>query len=169
MEKKPVSHIIAGLIVSSVMILCSLVINFTGQIGNQTLGYVTYLLMMALLIYFIIQHGKANDDNQSFGQLFTYGFKATALIALVTVGFNLLLFIIFPDLKETVMDASREQMVKRGGVTDQQIEQGMEFMKKNFTMFMIMGGLLMAVLSGAIGSLIGAGIAKKNPPSPFQK
>jgi len=169
MEKKPVTHIIAGLIISAVMILYSLVLNFTGQVGNQSLGYVAYAVTIGMLIYFIIQYGKANGDNLSFGKLFTYGFKATALIALVTTAFNVLIFMIFPDLKEKVMDISREQMAQRPGVTPEQIDMGMEFMKKNFTTFMVIGGIFMTVIFGAIGTLIGAAIAKKNPQTPFQQ
>jgi hypothetical protein len=169
MEKKPVTHIVAGLIITAIMIVYSLVLNFTGQIGNQSLGYVAYAAMIGLLIYFIIQYGKANDNNLSFGKLFTYGFKATALIALATTAFNFLLFWIFPDLKDKVMDISREQMVQKPGVTQEQIDMGMDFMKKNFTMFMVIGGIFMSVLFGAVGSLIGAAVAKKNPQTPFQK
>jgi hypothetical protein len=169
MEKKPVTHIVVGLIISAVLIIFSLIINFTGQIGNQALGYVVYAVMMGLLVYFIIQYGKANDNNLSFGKLFTYGFKASAIIALITVAFNILLFMVFPDLKDKMMDISREQMAKRPGMTEEMVEQGMDMFKRNFTLFMIVGGIFMPVIFGAIASLIGAGVAKKNPPTPFQQ
>jgi hypothetical protein len=60
-------------------------------------------------------------------------------------------------------------MEQQGKMTDDQIDQGLEMFEKNFILFSAGGALFMYLLLGAIASLIGAAITKKQPRSPFEQ
>lgn len=168
MEKKPVSHFVAGIIIAAIMIVYSLILNFTGMMANQALGFVSYILLVGGLIYFILQYAKSVDHTATFGKLFSFGFKATAITTLILIIYMYLFFTIFPEYKDKMIDIARENAAKNPQANQEQIEQGMEFFAKNFYLFTIGFTLFFMLIIGAVGSLIGAGIAKKNPQAPFQ-
>lgn len=169
MEKKTLSHIAVGAIIGAVMIIYSLFLQLADLATNKPLSYLSYVIIIGLLVYFILQYGKANDDSKTFGQLFSYGFKAAAVSAIISIGFTAIFFTIFPEYKEKIWDNARLEMAKNPQLTEAQIDQGLEIAKKFFWIFLIAGGIFMTMLIGAIGSLIGAGMAKKNPQTPFQQ
>jgi len=169
MEKKPLSHILAGVIIGAIMIVYSMFLQLADLSTNKPLSYLSYVIIIGLLVLFILQFGKANDNSKTFGQLFSYGFKAAAVSAIISIAFMAVFFVIFPEYQEKIWDSARTEMAKNPQLNEAQIEQGVEIGKKFFWIFLIGGGIFMTMLIGAIGSLIGAGVAKKNPPSPFQQ
>lgn len=168
-EKKSISHFTAGLIISGLLIIYSMFLTFMDLTGNQALGYISMLILLAGVIYFITQYGKSVDYTASFGKLFAYGFKATAVATIVVIAFQVLFFMIFPEYKDKMLDISREQMLKQGNLSDAQIDSALEMVKKFFWPGLIGGVLFFNLFSGAIASLIGAGITKKVPTTPFQQ
>ncbi|HYO21964.1 MAG TPA: hypothetical protein VER36_06135, partial [Flavisolibacter sp.] len=62
-ETKPVSHIVAGLIISLAVILFSVVMQFaTGSQAGPGAGWITYLIIIAGLVIFIQRYGKAKNN-----------------------------------------------------------------------------------------------------------
>jgi len=167
MEKKPVSHFMGGLIVGFVIIIYSIILNFIGQGTNQALGYISYAFLVGGIIYFITLYGKSVDYNASFGKLFTFGFKMAAFITILMIAFQVIFFLVFPEFKEKIFEVAHDAMVKQGKSNEEQIEMGMSFVKKFFWIIVIGGTIFGFVLAGAIASLIGAAVTKKNPQSPF--
>jgi hypothetical protein len=94
--------------------------------------------------------------------------KVSALVTIIILVYSIVYFQIFPDTKEMIFDKMREEMIKQGQVSDEQIDQSVTFMRKYFNVFFIGGGIFMTMIMGLIGSLIGAAVAKKNPSTPFQ-
>jgi len=168
-NSKPISHFAAGLIISALLIVYSMFLTFMDLTGNQSLGYISMLILMAGIIFFVTQHGKSVDHTATFGQLFSYGFKATAIATLIVIAFQIIFFLVFPEYKEKIIDISREQMLKQGNVPEAQVEQGLEMVRKFFWAGLIGGALFINLACGAIAALIGAGITKKVPQSPFQQ
>jgi hypothetical protein len=167
MEKK-VSHVTAGLVIAGLLIVYSMVLTFMDLSGNQTLGLMSLLILLAGLIYFIMQYGKSVDHSATFGQLFSFGFKATAVATIIVLVFQVAFFLIFPEYRDKMEEISREQMYKQG-LAEAQVEQAIGFTRRFFWPFLIAGTLVSNLFVGAIGSLIGAGITKKTPQSPFQQ
>ena len=107
---------------------------------------------------------KQKEGNVTFGHVFAHGFKTTAAIIVIMVICTVIsTTFLFPDIIEKIMEQSKVEMEKGGKLTDEQITQSMEMVKKFFIPFAIGGIILMFGIIGAIGSLIGAGVAKKNP------
>ena len=167
MEKNPISHFLVGLIVSCILILVNVIFIIFDLTGNTKISWLASALNVALLVYFIMEFGKLNNNSKSFGELFSYGFKATALITIILTAFMLVYTLIFPESVEKAIEISREQMDKNPNLTEDQIEQALEITRKFYTPILIAGTLFATMFVGAIGSLLGAAVTKKKPTSPF--
>lgn len=167
MEKKPLSHITMGGIIGGIIIVYSMVLNFMDLTANKTLGYVSYLIILIGIVMAVNMYGKSVDHTATFGKLFSFGFKATAVMTILFIAFQVLFFLIFPEYKEKVFDIAREEMLKDGKVNEEQVEMGVQMVRNLFWVFLIGGTLFGFVVLGAISSLIGAAVTKKNPQSPF--
>jgi hypothetical protein len=76
--------------------------------------------------------------------------------------------VLFPDMKQRIFDMQQSKMEEQG-LPDDQIEQGMNMMKKFFTLFLILGVIFGNLIFGCVASLIGAAIAKKNKINPIDQ
>lgn len=168
--RKPISHITAGLLIAGIVIVLSMVtMLFTHNAGNPGSGLFNYIIIIGGLIFFVNLYGKSNNYQLGFGDLFSYGFKATAVYTILFIGFLVLFALIFPDFKATQIEIARTAMENQKGVSEEQAEQGMQMMNKYFWVFAIGGTTLMFVIIGAIGSLLGAMVTKKSPHNPFEQ
>jgi hypothetical protein len=165
--QKPITHPLAGLLISSAQIVYSLILTFSGFNTNTTLGMLSYVILMGGLIGFIYLHGRSEDNTASFSQLFTYGFKATAVATLVLIAFQVVFFTVFPEYKEQLFDIAREQMLKQGNLPEDQIQPALEILRKFFWPTVIGGVLLNNLFAGAFAGLIGAWITPKKEKNPF--
>ncbi len=171
MEKKQNANLMGALIISLIIIVIELVLYFTNQMENKGLGMITYLVFIVGICMICVQYSKEKNGNVTFGNLFAQGFKTSALVALIMIVWSVLMFkVLFPDLPDQLMQAQRTKMLEKG-LTDEQMAQGMTFAKKFFMTFVIGGVILMYAILGAIASLLGAAIAKKNPKAsnPFSE
>jgi hypothetical protein len=76
---------------------------------------------------------------------------------------------LFPDMVDKIIEISRKKMAENPQLTDEMIEQGITMTKKFFVPFAIGGAIIGNAFLGAIGALIGAAAAKKNPADPFSE
>ncbi len=128
-----------------------------------------YVLIIGGLIYFVNQYGKAHDYTKSFGNLFSFGFKSTAVYTVIFIIFLVIFFLIFPDLKEKTFEAARTEMEKNEKFTDEQTDDAMAITKKFFWVGVVGGSMLVLIIVGCIGSLLGAAITKKRPQNPLEQ
>ena len=85
--------------------------------------------------------------------------------------------ICFLDLETTginvsldkIVEIARKKMAENPQMTDEMIEQALGMTKKFLFPFAIGGAIIGTAIMGVIASLIGAGIAKKNPVDPFSE
>ncbi|HZI01664.1 MAG TPA: DUF4199 domain-containing protein [Flavisolibacter sp.] len=168
-ERKQVSHVSAGLIIAGLLVVYSLIIQFTGLMQNRAVGLLQYLVIFGGLIYFINQYGKANNFTISFGNLFAYGFKSTAVFTILNIAFLIILFVAFPDLKEKTFDIARQQMEENPKVSESDVDKAIDIARRFFWVGLVGGTMLLYIILGAIGSLIGAAVTKKRPHNPIDQ
>ena len=170
MEKQITSHIVKGAILAGISILFSSIIYVFNLYAIQWLSWLSYAILIGGIIYSNVLFANQSDNNVTFGNIFAHGFKTTAVIIVITVVYTLLaLYVLFPDMADKIIELSRIEMAKNPKMTDEMIEQAMTMTKKLFLPFAIAGAILGTGIMGAIGSLIGAAVAKKNPIDPFKQ
>ena len=169
MEKKVTSSVVQGLIISLLLIVFSLITILTGQSTNQSLSYIQYVIFIGGIIISCYTYAKQMDGNVTFGNVFSHGFKASALVIVVTCIYTALTFsFLFPEIKTQILQTSRQGMEAKG-LSDSDIEKSMGIVENNFTTFAVAGVLFMFAIVGAVASLIGAAVAKKKPSNPFDQ
>jgi hypothetical protein len=167
MENQVTTHIVKGLILSVISIVFSIVIYVFNLYEMSALSYVNYAIFIGGLIYGAILYSNQNGHNVTFGNLFAHGFKTTAVVIVISSVYTLLAFkVLFPDMLEKVLDLSKKKMLENPKMTDEMVDQAMTMTRKFFIPFALGGAIIGTGVLGAIGSLIGAAVAKKNP-NPF--
>src|SRR3954463_3828901 len=113
-QKKPISHITAGLIIAGILIVFSILMSFiNGSTTKPGSGWLSYIVICGGLIFFIYLYGKSRNNFVSFGDLFSYGFKSAAVMTLVFVVFLVIMSFVMPEFKEKAIEAARAEMEKR--------------------------------------------------------
>ena len=168
-QKKPINHIVAGLIIGLVLIAYSCALYFTNVQQTGIYGWLPIIFILIGLIVFVNLYGKALNNEVTFGNLFAYGFKTTAFLTLVVIAFTVVFFLLFPEIKEKGLESVRQRMEEKGNLTPDEIDKQIEGLKKSFWVFTIGGILLIYAIIGAVGSLIGAAIAPKKPVNPVDQ
>ncbi len=162
------THIVKGLILSAFSIVFSVVMYVFNLFEYSWLTWVSTVVIMGGIIYGNILYANQNNNNVTFGNLFAHGFKATAVVIVINTAYNFIAFkVLFPDMIDIILEISRKQMLENPKMTDEMIEQAISMTKKFFIPFAIGGTILGTGFTGAIASLIGAAVAKKNPIDPF--
>lgn len=163
-DKKPISSLNAALVIFLVMVVFSLIINMGGFQGNTILAWLSYIIIIGGIMAFVNRYGKDMNNSVSFGNLFGFGFKTTAIVIIFFIAFSILLYLVFPEYKLQMQDIARQNALKNAKPENrEQVEKGMEFFANNFWLFLIGGILFSFAILGAIGSLLGAAITKKEP------
>jgi len=166
METKQ-THIPYGLLSGIAMIIISVILKFAGVDLKSGLQYLAYIPFLAGIIMAGMAFSKANDGFVTFGNVFGSCFKAAIIVTLLIVAWSIISIYLFPDMKEKALATAREAMMKDKRTTDEQIDMVMGITKKYWTPILIGSALLGTLFYGAIFSLIGAAVAKKNGPRPF--
>ena len=156
-----------GIVLALILIIIALATYFLNMNQNSALQYISYVVFIAGIIWSVVSYGKQVEYNSTFGNYFAHGFKTAATVTAIMIIYVIIFVTLFPDMKEKAMDAARKSMEAKGNLTKEQITQALGFTQKFFTVFLIAGTLVGYLIFGAIASLIGAGITKKNP-RPFE-
>jgi len=170
MEKKN-SIWIGAIVIALISIVYTLIMHLSNLDDNKVLSVLGSLIFVVAIIIVCIQYSKSQNGNVTFGNLFSYGFKTSAAIALIMIVWTVLMFeVIFPNLEDEALQKSTQTMIQKG-IPQDQIDKGIEMSRKFFMTFLIGGSILTYAILGAISSLLGAAIAKKNPQAsnPFEQ
>jgi hypothetical protein len=167
MEKKATSPVSKGVIITLLLIVFGLIIYFSGQMGNKSLSYLQYIVLIAGIIWSCISYAKQMNGNVTFGNVFAHGFKTTAVVAaLLAVYTFIAVKFLFPDIVDKSLEMAKKEMESKN-LTEEQMQAALDMTRKFFLPFAIGGILVMFAIIGCVSSLVGAAIAKKNPQGPF--
>lgn len=157
-----------GVFLGIVLILFQVLLYVFDQSTNKTLGYVSYLFIIAG----IFLGTKAYRDNVrggfiSYGQGLGIGMLiilfASILSALYTYIFT---EFIDPGFVTKIINDTEAQMLEQPGMGEDQVEQSMKFVRMFITpVMMTIMVIIVYVFVGFIISLITSGILQKQNPS----
>lgn len=166
MEKQITSHLVKGLILSLILIVISLVANFTGQQQASWAQWAGNLILLAGVIVSCITYANQMDNYVTFGNVFAHGFKTSVVTACLVIVFTVAFLLLSPEVKEEALEKARQEMIKNG-TPDEAIDKGIAITKKYFFVFTIAVIIFFYLLIGLVGSLLGAAISKKKEVDPF--
>ncbi len=157
-----------GLGTGLVLIVLSLIVQFTKMNENTWVQYGILAVYIAAVIAFCIVYAKQQNGNVTYGSVFGKGFRMVALVAIIMLAWVLLSTYLFPEIKEQAIEKAREKM-ETDGMDEETMETALAFTKNSFTLLLVAGTIFSYVIVGLIASAIGAAFAKKNTnQTPFQ-
>ena len=167
MEKQVMSSAVKGLMIGLALIVISLAIILTKQENNKSLGFISIAVALGGIIWACLTYGTQMDGNVTFGNIFSHGFKTSALVAaMISLWVALSLGLLFPDLMERTLEVQRLEMIKKG-MSDSDIDNAISIARKIGVPMGAIVTVIIYLIIGAIGSLVGAALAKKNPNPVF--
>jgi len=170
MEKKVMTHVQKGLLVSLILIVIGIAGYFTKLFEQSWFSWASNGILCIAVIWGCITYANQMNGQVTFGNVFAHGFKMSVVVALILIVWVLLaMTVLFPEMKDKTLEMARQRMEERGNLSDSQIEQGVEFTKKFFIPFAIGGTLLGTLIFGTVASLLGAAVAKKKPVNPLDQ
>lgn len=164
MEKKVTTHFTKGLIIGLIMVAIGLVFQVL-DIYERWVQWATLGLYLITIIWACVSYANDMEGNITFGKVFGHGFKTAAIVALIAIAAFAITYVIMPEIKDKAIEKAREEMAKNPQMTDEMVDQAIGMTDKFFFLFGVVGSLFAYAFMGVIGSLIGAGVAKKNPNS----
>lgn len=161
--KKVQTHLKYGGLTGLAMVIVSLLVYILDKDMDSSMGFLIYIPFIVGIIMNATAYSKANAHDITFGNAYGSCFKASCIIALVMVAYSVLSIFIFPEMKEKGMEIAYQKMSENEAMTDEQIDQWMDGMSKYYIPMTIGAIMFSMIFWGAILSLLGAAIAKKNP------
>jgi hypothetical protein len=159
-----------GAMLGLAIVVYSLLLWMLGQSLSKSLGYVTYLIMIAG-IYLGLKFFRDQDSGGflTYGRALGAGTMIVLFSSVITAFYTYIMFkFLDPGLIEKMMLMAEEQLYERG-MADEQIEVAVKaqamFMKPGVMAIM---GLVGSVFMGFIFTLIIAIFVKKDP-TPFDQ
>jgi hypothetical protein len=154
---------VGAIVISFICIAYGLIVHLSHLDDNIFLGPLCLLIITIAFIIVCVQFSKSQNGNITFGNVFAHGFKTSIVVALIMVVWMILkIKVIFPNWENEALQKSSLAMVKRG-LSQEQIDNRIGFSRRYYMTFLIGSIILGYVIWGAISSLLGAAIAKKNP------
>lgn len=165
---KITTHFSKGLIIG----LALVAIGFIFQVLNiyeQWVQWLTTALYAGSIIWSCFSFSKEMNGEVSFGQVFSHGFKTASIVILISIAAFALTYLIMPEIKEKALEVARKEIEKDPRITEKNIQEAIKWTDQFFFLFGTVGSLFGLGISGAISSLIGAAIVKKNPTGSMPK
>jgi len=165
MEQKTVtSHIIKGVIIAVVLMLLNF---FVRRHGGVSLPLIVQLLPTILLLAGIIlscfMFGRQTGGTMAQGEIFAHGFKTTAVVTFLMAIYTFVIVqYVFPRTPAEV-DEAVKALVQQGNMLEQEARRAAEANVKKAWIVDVGGAIFATVITGLVGSLIGAAFAKKKP------
>ena len=157
-NKNHIAFGLTGALLTVVLFFGQYFMNISSQ--NQVLRWVPILLLIGVVIAGCINYSKINEGDVTFGEVFGNGFKITAIITLICIVVYAAFAALVPEFKERIIEEGVTN-APPGQATEEQMQQGVEWMRKNFMLMLVAGTLFMNLLAGVVAALIGAAVAKK--------
>lgn len=163
------SAMVYGLYIGIASIIFSVILYVMGQSFNQTLGYLSFIIVIGGIIWAQLNYRKLQGDALTYGQGVGLAVIAMLVAGILSSVFTYLLYtVIDTGLYEQYLlfvgEKTTAKLSARGSLSDEQISQAIEMGKKFQTpMILAIGGIVSSVIAGAIVGLITSIFTKKKP------
>lgn len=156
---KTKNHIWFGLLAAGLIIVLFLIQYFNNiSFGHPGFKWAPIGIIVLVVILSSIRFGKLFED-ASFGEIFSNGFRTTAVTVVIFAIFFIVFVQGFPEYKEKFI----LEVVAAGpnAASTANREQDIETLRDNFIVSALAGTLITYLVPGMLAALVGAAIAKK--------
>lgn len=158
-----------GLILGIALIIYSLILFLTDNIGNTGLSFVSSAISIVGLILAMRDYRTLNGGYMTYGEGVSTGTLTATVSGVLSSLFSVFYTtVIDPGVMERMMNQVSDKL-EDSGLSDEQIEQQMSFMQ----LFQSPGltfviGVIGAAIGGLLFSLIIAAFLRRNKANPFE-
>ena len=163
MEQTITTSTTKGIVIALILVVLALVTYFLDIKVNGPLQWIGYAIFIGGITWSVMSYGRQVNYNSTFGNYFAHGFKVAALVTAIMIIYIIVFVLLFPDFKEKAIAEARKSMQSKNNLTEEQIKTGLEMTRKFFMVFLVGGTLIGYLLFGALASLVGAAVTKKEP------
>lgn len=163
MEQPVTTTTTKGLILGLALVVLGIVTYFSGVDVNGPVKWVLLLVYVIGIMWSVFSYGKQINYNSSFGNYFAHGFKVTAIVTVIMIVYIIVLVLLFPEFKENGIAQGKKAMQEQNKLSQEQMDAWVKGMSKFFMVIVVGTTLLMYIIMGALSSLVGAAITKKDP------
>lgn len=139
-----------GLITGFLMIGMSLLLYYTGQPFDSPLQYLIYIVYAVGIIWAIYDFSKTEENTNKFAAYFLQGFKCFIVVTLLMVIFTFVFNKLHPEFKDQMALTYKEELLKKGNTTADEILVNVEKMKSYYLTMLISAAIFGYLLIGAI-------------------
>jgi membrane-bound ClpP family serine protease len=159
-----------GAFLGVTLMVITLVMYLTDQTANPLFSVLTLGSMVAFLILSMRDFRSLNGGYMSYGEGLGVGTLVSAIGGLLSAAFiTFYNVVIDPTVQQRALEAAREKMEEQGKLTDEQIDQALEFSQKfQSPGFTFIAGVLGTIIMGFLLSLIVAAFIRRNKANPFE-
>ena len=162
MEKKPVSNIVKGLIIAAILIVLDLLGATSFLKSASWFVFVPTIALVLLCALNVIHYCSELKGNVKFGDAFAFGFKTAAIVALVMVLYTFIsLKYVHPEFKEKAYQEALTGYQQQPNIMPDEAKTQARNYADNFTMISVSRALMSTLIVSAVGSAIGAALAKR--------
>lgn len=164
MEKKITSHLVKGVIIVSTLILLDVVLQKAYTSVPDGVRYMSRLVICFVgVLGGAILYMKQTGGAPSFGEVFSHGFKTTAVIAFLMALYTFVAVkFIYPPPGTAEMEAAVKAIEQQGSALHEEAQQLAAKAAENRWIVYVSMSIFASLIPGLLGSLAGGVIAKKN-------
>ncbi len=159
------THIQKGLVIAAILIIFKAITHFTHTVFAEWTVFIFGLIILLGVTISVQLYQKQPNVQFKFTELFSYGFKVTAVVTCIYFIFIFLeTKLFFPNYIHERLLKSIEQ-IKQSGIIDQKtfeenINQSMALGKKVETYKYFAGSIMSILFLGLLGAVLGSVISK---------
>ncbi|MFD2935741.1 DUF4199 domain-containing protein [Spirosoma flavum] len=173
MNEQPSSALVAlkwGAILGLALMGITLVMYLTDQATNPWFSGLTIGAMVAFLIIAMRDYRSLNAGYMAYGEGLSVGSLASAVAGILSSAFvTFYNVVIDPTIQQKAFEQAREKMEEQGTMSDESIDQAMEWSQKlQSPGFTFIAGVFGTLFIGFLLSLIVAAFIRRNKTNPFE-
>lgn len=159
-----------GAILGLVLMAITLIMYLTDQSTNPLFSGLTLGAVVALLVLAMRDYRTLNGGYMTYSEGLGIGALLSAVAGLLSSAFSTFYNVVIdPTVQQRAMEQAREKMEAQGNMSDESIEQAMEWSQKlQSPGFTFIAGIFGTVIVGFLLSLIVAAFIRRNKANPFE-
>ena len=132
------------------MVAMALLFYYTGQPFESPFQYLIYIIYAIGIVWAIYDFSKTEENTNKFAAYFLQGFKCFIVVTLLMVIFTFVFNKMHPEFKEQMAAAYKNELIKKGNATPDEILSNVEKMKSYYLTMLISAAIFGYLLIGAV-------------------